>query len=663
MKKYLISVVFVLGILGCNMNFGKSKGKSSSSTKNIAPTVSSDVSINNNTSSNCVEVYTLGNVVNAVVTDINQTAEYNDSLSKYCFKETIHYPIKVKVLTSSYIDVDYDNKKTANDIKPKFTTLESYYPYIDLITDMHARAVESNLSFYKNLETNESNITVNVPSVEEVSKFYEKNIYDKYNVNLASPGLNEKILNFVAYDYHLKNTLDINSDLFDAYNNLAIFFNDKLNKPSIDNKVKYYSFFHSLELLDKKLIQRVDTIHRPNITYLHPLNLPVIKANSFIFHNSLIAKDIKVDANINNPPYADIRIFIASGTDGIIELNKNLDFIPGHNKKVSQTFSNSYNLDILNSNDKHYLLVADGGQGIDVFDTFGGKFDYLNKIFWKYYNVNTNQNVYITIDNSEGIKQIDDAISLKSYVSPLGQTIWVSFGTKNKGLYLVDFKKIIPKLDTNLSYPMIILDSDYDTNNTLWIPGDKDTVYSEAFSSDGENLYATKKNIIERYDLSSLITGGAQKPTDTYNIKAANAYNLKMITNNGADELFVSTNKGVEVYDVLNNYDLAFKSEYNTSGASVGYLPKMSFISEKNILLFTDGYQGLKAIKYDESYNPKLCGIGYFYPYSDPTKLAKVTSVASYKDNTDGNYYVLVGIDGFGVAKFKLDDLLFKHCQ
>jgi len=659
MKNYLISVVLVFGLVGCSIGGGKGKGGGDSTTKNVAPTASSDTSVNNTSSLNCIQVYTLGNVANAVVTDINQTAEYNDTLSKYCFKNTINYPIKVKVLSSSYIDVDYNNKKTANDIKPEFTTLESYYPYVDLITDMHAKAVDDNLSSYQNVDTNESNITI--ASIGDVIKFYESKIDNKYNVNLASPGQNEKILNFVAYDDNLKNPLNINSDLFDAYNNLVLFFSDKLNKASINDKVKYYSFFHSLELLDKKLIQRVDTIHRPNITYLHSSNLPVTKASSFIYHNSLIAKDIKVDTDTNTPPYEDIRIFIASGSDGVIELNKNLEFIPGHNKKVSQTFSNSYNLDVLDSNNKHYLLVADGGEGIDIFDTLGGQFDYLNKIFWKYYDESTDSNVSITIDDTAGMKQIDDVISLKSYISPLGKTIWLSFGTKNKGLYLVDFKKIIPALDTNLSYPMIILDSVYDTNNTLWIPGDKDTVYSEEFSSDGENLYATKKNIIERYDLSSLTVSST--PANSYNINGDNAYNLKMITTNGADELFVSTNKGVEVYDVLNNYDLDFKSEYNTSGANVGYLPKMSFISEKNILLFTDGYQGLKAIKYDESYNPKLCGIGYFYPYSDPTKLAKVTSVDSYKDNSDGNYYVLVGIDGFGVAKFKLNDLLFKHCQ
>ena len=657
MKKYLMILAALLFFAGCDINMGKKGGGGGGDNENSSP-----VTLNENNETNetdktvCVNVATIGNIVNAVVRDSNgQNADYNTTLSKYCFYKRIAYPIKVQLLSSSYIDVDYDNKKTANDIKPKFDKLESYYPYIDLITDMHAKAVDDNFSSYQQSqsmetnETNESNVT-NVAkkiTLDDVKKYYEKIINDKYSVDLASAGLNEKILNFVAYDYNLTNPLNVNSNLFDRYNNLIFYFDNELNKDSIKDKVKYYSFFHSLELLDKKLIERVDTIHRPEITYLHPSNSSTVD-NFINIRTNFIAKDIKRD---------NYGVYTASGVDGVSKLDNKLKLM--NNYKVNNTFSNSYKIDILKTKYKSYLVTADGGEGISLFDITNGAFFYLNKIFWKYYDESQDTNVSVTIDDTAGMKQIDEIISVKSYVSPFENKMWLAFGTKNKGLYLVDFKKIIPFIEGNLSYPMIVSNVNDDVNNTLWIAGDGDTVYSEEFSSDGESLYATKGNMIESYDLSSL-TGMIPS---TYTVKSENAYNLKMITNNGADELFVSTNRGVEVYDVLNNYDLAFKSAYNTSGANVGYLPKMSFISDKNILLFTDGYQGLKAIKYDESYNPQLCGIGYFYPYSDSTKLAKVTSVDSYKDNSDGNYYVIVGVDGFGIAKFKLNDLLFKHCQ
>lgn len=692
----LTTLITALFLAGCGIGSSGGGGGKESSPKETVKQVE-----NNETNKTiCISLYTLGNVLNAAVSDSSgKKAKYNLAKSQYCFKGGVKYPIVAKVLSDTYIDVDYNNKQTSNDIKPKFTQLKSYFNFIDLVTDMEARALDENLSSYKTAtskETNETNATpVKVPSKEEVLAYLEKSLMDRYDINLASVNLpskvisdedlKEKILNFVAYDYELSGkSLNFGTNLFDDYNNLSIFFDKYLKKATISEPVRYYSLYHSLELLDEKLINRVDTIHRPDITYLHPTNLPVTKASSFIFHHSLIAKDIKVDTEQNNPPYDNIRVYVASGKDGVVELSDKLEIV--HSKKVDQTFSNSYNLDILNTNNlknssinnKHYLMVADGGEGISVFDILGGSFTYKDKIFWQYYDASKDKNVSITISTKKGMKQIDSVISLKSYVSPLGETVWCAFGTQNQGLFLTDCKKILPRFDAlypvevkdgnttktvykNLQYPMIIYNPANDENNTLWIAGDGGTVYAEEFSSDGENLYATKSNTIERYDLSSLLV--ISTPANSYNIQGKDAYNLKMITSNGADELFVSTDEGVEVYNVLNNYDLSFISKYTTAGASEGYLPKMSFVSEKNILLFTDGYQGLKAIKYDYSYKPKLCGVGYFYPYSDPTKLAKVTSVDAYKDNSDGEYYVVVGIDGFGVAKFKLKDLLFKHCQ
>lgn len=651
MKRKITSfLLFSFFLIGC----GGSHSSSNSTT------ISSNTTVKN--ISNCVSVYTLGNVVNAVVADkMGHIAKYDKNNSKYCFSDKINYPIYVRVLPSTFIDVDYDNVKTANDIKPQFSELKSYYNYIDLITDMHAKAVDSNLS-------NDSNNTI---TLSQAIDYYKNLINKTFNINLENPinDDNEKILNFVTYDYYLNKGVlpDIDTyELYTKYNNLKIFFDNDLNKPTIEDKVKYYSFYHSLELLDKKLIKRVDTIYKPQITYLHKNNLPIIDTKVIkSYYYNVLAKDIKT--NING-------IYVASGLDGVAKYTNsnyssnygNSEFTLSKKIKFSDTFSDSYNLDIFSYYDnnnikREYLFVADGGEGISLIDISGGNFNNMNAIMWKYYDQVKDKNISITIDDSKGLKQIDEVISVKTYVSPLEGKMWLAFGTRNNGLYLVDLNKILPSIQNSL-YPIIVYNSINDVNNTLWIPGDSGTVYSEAFSSNGENIYATKGKTIEKYDLSSILSLSSLTPT-LYNIKADDAYNLKMITKNGINELFVSTNRGVEVYDVLNNGDLNFISEYTTEGAQSGYLPKMEYISERNILLFTDGYKGLKAIKYDVSYKPKLCGVGYFSFYSDKTKSAKVTSVATYYDTNDNIYYVIVGVEGYGLLKFKLDDLLFKHCQ
>jgi hypothetical protein len=648
--KIKITLLTSLFLIGCGISSGGGGNKNKTPHNNL----------------NCIDVYTLGRVVNAVVTDNSgKTATYDTNTSKYCFNGKITYPITVKSLPSTYIDVDYDNNETANDIKPNFTELKSYFNYVDLITTMHANAVENNLSVEaKNATQKEINSSAEnnytVPSLSEVISYYVKNIKDEYDINITTPSINEKILNFVAYDYEVNNNKlpILNNDLFSDFNNLKLFFDNELNKPSIADKIKYYSFYHSLELLDKKLIQRVDTIHKPSITYLHSSNLPIMQNIKASYYN-VIANDIKVNYN---------GIYVASGFDGVTKFfNIPSSITLSGNIKFNDTFSNAYNLDLFsfydanNSIKNNYLFVADGAEGVKVINITGGSFIPLNAIMWKYYDEVSDKNISITIDDTKAnqLKQIDDTISVKTYISPLENKMWLAFGTKGKGLYLVDLKKVLSKIKSS-NYPIIIYNKNNDVNNTLWITGDGGTVYSEAFSSNGENLYATKGNTIEKYDLSSITS--ISSPINT-NIKADNAYNLKMITKNGIDELFVSTDKGIETYDVLNNGNLNFTSQYTTEGAQTGYYPKMAYIDNKNILLVTDGYKGIKAIKYDSSYQPKLCGVGYFSYYGDNTKAAKVTSLAAYYNINDNTYYVIAGVEGYGLLKFKLDDLLFKHCQ
>ena len=125
---------------------------------------------------------------------------------------------------------------------------------------------------------------------------------------------------------------------------------------------------------------------------------------------------------------------------------------------------------------------------------------------------------------------------------------------------------------------------------------------------------------------------------------------------NNDNELFITTNSGVLIYDVGNAVDnLTYVSEYKSEGAQINYYPDID--SFEDYIFFTDGYKGVKVLKLDNSFHPMLCGVEYFAPINKPYELAKTTSIKY----DGGNLYV--GITSYGVVKFKLDDILFTHCK
>jgi len=77
------------------------------------------------------------------------------------------------------------------------------------------------------------------------------------------------------------------------------------------------------------------------------------------------------------------------------------------------------------------------------------------------------------------------------------------------------------------------------------------------------------------------------------------------------------------------------------------------------LLFFTDGYKGLKVFKIGTSFEPMLCGIKYFSQKDDLASLAKVNSVKYDKSSNQ----IFVGVDSYGIVKFNLDDILFRHCK
>jgi len=639
MKKSFFILSLIILITGCG------KGGDSSPSSAPSPTSSkskTNISNEKNTSSNLisVRVFSLAPVRKALVTDSNNNiAEFNVSNGEYIFKSKIKYPIKAFSTSSTFIDVDYDGKKTANDILPLTLKkgLKSYSNEINLLTDFEAKIVEQNLTTTK---SQDPNTTV---TIESLLSFYETQLNTKFDTNITdNPNKNLSLAKtlFGAYNHIVedKGVFAKIDDIDENVNKIENFFNTYISPLSFsDNKsIKYYSFYKSLLLLDKKKLTRVDTIHTPLI--------PTFIRDSVIYkakNNKLDVFDILLDNS---------RIFTASGHDEFVELNSSFAIIHKSNPTL-EAFGISLYSDKFDN--KKCLYLSDGSTGFKTFDITNNQLKEYPTIL-KY-------------DNSVKFTS-GKILSINGYISQLGNKRLLGISTSDNGFYLINakdsfdgcyLKKGTKNVEVNATYSKIV---SYDKNissSDFLIKEGKGLTISSAFRNDGTYLYVSEDSGgINGYDISTLKSEAIGTPTNFTVSNGENAYNLKLVNND--NELFVTTDKGFQIYNISSNSNsIEFVSEYNTEGTKTGYYPKIDFYSEKSLLFFTDGYKGLKVFKIGTSFEPMLCGVKYFSKINDLTSLAKVKSVKYDKNSKQ----VFVGIDSYGIVKFNLDNILFSHCK
>jgi hypothetical protein len=586
MKKNIFFIAFMIGLFyGCG----------GGSTKLISE------------QNNTVEVFTLGPVKNALVKDANnQIAIYDDNISAYVFQNPISYPITVYPTSSTYVDVDFDGKQSANDIIPKFTELKSFNNEVNLITNL-----------YYSQEYNESNVTVSE---------YIQMVQDKFNVDLSSSPLNNESyakLLYGAYNYFVENNITNLSDIDPSVDNVNIFFAQYLQNPDINNKIAYYALYDSLVNLDKRLIQRVDSIHKPDLSLLR-------NEFSYTYNDSV---DV-FDAYMQNG-----YIYTASGHEELAQFEDGENNITYIGKSNGDLLSFGFDLYDEMFNGRSCLFLADSKIGVKVFDITDDTLN--NTAVISSYLDDVNE---INITN-EGV------VSVNGYISPQESKRLLTISTLDKGFYLINMNNSF--VDCNLTKELNTADDfliSYQSDPALA----NLVTFSSAIRKDGTYLYETTKDGIYGYDISILDKNNILASKSIYSVENGETPYSSLLINND-NELFVSTNKGVQVYDVDNNNNLNFISEYTTEGAKEGYISKIDFYN--NYLFLTDGYKGLKVIKYDTSFQPMLCGAAYFAPASNNEELAKVNSV-KYE-----NGYLYVGVDSYGIVKLKLEDILFKHCK
>jgi hypothetical protein len=307
------------------------------------------------------------------------------------------------------------------------------------------------------------------------------------------------------------------------------------------------------------------------------------------------------------------------------------------------------------------LFLADGLTGLALFQLYD---DYFVKqaMVSDYY------------ESGEGGTELkhfsnESVVNTNGYVSVNENKRLLGIATKDKGYYLLNIKNNFDRCEPYYTR-ITVVDGGAEKNVTVIdINATRDFLIAEgggsaidaAFRDDGTYLYVSHGD--------GGITGYRTDILDPAIIDAgktvfamqngAKAYNLKLFNND--NELFVTTDRGVQIYDVGNALDsLSFVGEYTTEGAQAEYHPAIDFYEDW--IFLTDGYKGLKVLKLDNSFTPMLCGVEYFSPVGNPNSLAKTVSV-SHRLDADGRVELLVGVSSYGIVRFRLDDLLFAHCK
>lgn len=553
-----------------------------------------------------IGVFTTAPVANAVVYDAqNQIATYDPSTKRYYFDNSITYPVTVTTNKNTYIDVDYDGKKTAADLQPNTVYsqngLKSFCQEVNILTDLYYSANYA-----------DANITI---------KQYKNEIALDYGIDICADATkNEKnaktlfgAYNFIINDGNLTKTEDIQSEV----SKIDDFFTLYMSSLSVD-KIKYYSFYNALLALDAQKVTRSDTIHKPNI--------PSVMREEASMQNSFSDLDVR---DLFSDSY---NLYAAAAHDEFAQLDKSL---------TSRTFYGTGDVDAFGLslyyqkyNNTSCLFLANKNDGILPFKLTSSGAQQQSRIY-KYLDGNaTEQNL-----SDAGV------IALNGFVSISGNKRFLGISTQDKGYYLIDVKNIFS--DCNLSRDI--------NSSTILIQNSSGYSVSSLFREDGSFVYvANKEDGLTRYELTTPTQADINSSKTLFTLQnGAEAYNLAFYPN--SNELLVTTNQGLQLYDVTNDENLTFTSSYKTEGSKNDYIQQVK-IADRFVVL-SDGTKGVKILQLDSSYTPILCGVEYFADPNDPSSVQKTTALLY----DQGRLYI--GLESGGIVNYRLEDLLFRHCK
>lgn len=585
-----------------------------------------------------VTLYSQAPVLRAVLKDAQGQIATQDDLSQnsYRFKRSPVFPIVASSNSKdSFIDMDFDGNRSASDIVFS-DTLYSVTPLISLTTtalleaaDIDPVSLDYNVTKYKNA-TSQYAHAFSLSSDELLSK----TPLESTNVNLA-------VLTDTIYDARMSSEFNASHpDTLDKqFNIIQNFYNEYLSTKELSDAAKYHASYNALKLLDEKKIVRALQNTMPTIpSYLNRdyvdniQNLPhsALLSSAYNQESNLAYWAMKIDAS-NEVAY------LAAGNDGFDAVDIRYAQARLENQQNDGSgFGTS--IDYMDRDAARCIFLADQENQLVIYGLW--PLDHANDpnatSFIDHYRNTT----------TAGAKTFD--VEYSSTNANNSELLFISNGAAGLEIFDVSHFTCREAVDLN------------DTNrvNTTAIGSD---THASAVSSNQKIVYvADGANGLISVDIS-----GAEpqilKTTLLQNSEMA--YNLHTVPN--SNELYVSTDKGIQIYNTDNSGNIVFRGLYATEGSRANVLGetlRVSLSDNHKALFIADITGGMKIIDISDSTNPELCGGAYFSAANDFERTAVRDVVLLEK--SDGTKQVYIANDSNGLIVIDdASDLLFEHCK
>ncbi len=580
-----------------------------------------------------VSVYSIAPVLRAVVKDASgQLAIQKDMHQNlYTFSQKIVWPVSATTDgKESYIDVDFDGKKSGSDIALT-TTLYSNSSSVSEVTTALLRSANIQAT---TLEFNRTQY--NTALQEMVHRYSLPSNYILNATPLTSSKKRLAMLNDALFqarqrtDYNASNLTEV-----DVYFNIAeTFYNRYLDAMNARDAAQYYESFVVLERIDAKQLQPLSDKLTPTIPpYLNR------DYNASIIHRETLNLLSTSYNSTKNLAYWDIaydvessRAYVAAGNDGFDLIDTSMP-----TRRLGNYEQN----------------ISGFGMGITYFDHFDNRCIAVasleNEVL--FYRA-----PYYDIDDIAYSSRFSSGVAgAKAY-----DVLYASTNAKNNKLLLVA-GGIAGLQVVDVSHFTCQDLEDLNRSNVLGSASIGVETYGVAISNNRKIIYmADGSGGVKSVDIS----GSAPQLLDTIALKhGTKAYKIHLAPN--SSELYVSTDTGVEIFSSDDTGALAYRGHYATEGSranALGETVKVDRSRNAKALVVADVTGGLKILDIRDSRYPTLCGAAYF----KSGDIAQRSAVRDVKldERDDGTHTLLIANDANGLIT--IDDartLLFEHCK